>query len=66
MSLLRCEPGAVLETDAVRESVRMTAVSKKNSFVVKNTGHTSQFVVRGGGSRERKGFMVKVWWAGQE
>jgi hypothetical protein len=21
---------------------------------------------RRGGSRERKGFMVKVWWAGQE
>ena len=30
--------------------------------VVKTTGHASQC----GGSRERKGFMVKVWWAGQD
>ena len=37
------------------------AVSKK-----KNTGHASQFLVRCDGSRERKGFMVKVWWEGQE
>jgi len=34
--------------------------------VVKTTGHASQFLGRCGGSRERKGFMVKVWWAGQE
>ena len=34
--------------------------------VVKNAGHVSQFVDGGGGSRERKGFMVKVWWAGQD
>jgi hypothetical protein len=26
----------------------------------------SQFLGGPGGSRERKGFMVKVWWAGQE
>ena len=31
-------------------------------WVVKTTGHASQC----GGSRERKGFMVKVWWAGLE
>jgi hypothetical protein len=37
------------------------AVFKKN-----DVGHASQFLVRFGGSRERKGFMVKVWWAGQE
>ena len=41
------------------------AASKKSSFVVKNACHASQFV-GGGGSRERKGFMVKVSWAGQE
>jgi len=29
-----------------------------NQLRAKTTGH--------GGSRERKGFMVKVWWAGQE
>ena len=26
----------------------------------------SQFLGGRGGSRERKGFMVNVWWAGQE
>ncbi len=60
MNLMWCESGAVLESGVVRESVRLTAASKKSSFVVKNAGHTSQFVGGGGGSRERKGFMVKV------
>ncbi len=31
-----------------------------------DVGHVSQFLVGRGGSRERKGFMVNVWWAGQE
>jgi hypothetical protein len=35
-------------------------------FKKNDVGHTSQFLGRCGGSRERKGFMVKVWWAGQE
>ena len=38
------------------------AVSKKKNDV----GHVSQFLGGRGGSRERKGFMVNVWWAGQE
>jgi hypothetical protein len=34
---------------------------------IKNhAGHVSQFIGRYGGSRERKGCMVKVWWTGQE
>jgi hypothetical protein len=37
------------------------AVFKKNEV-----GHASQFLGRCGGSRERKGFMVKVWWARHE
>jgi hypothetical protein len=35
-------------------------------FKKNDVGHESQFLVRCCGSRERKGFMVKVWWVGQD
>ena len=31
--------------------------------VINHTGPAAAFRERNGGSRERKGFMVKVWWA---
>jgi hypothetical protein len=32
----------------------------------KRRGHASKFKSGCGGSRERKGFMLKMWWVGQE
>ena len=57
---------SLLRSWSLVRSARLGTASKKSSFVVKNAGHASQFVGGGGGSRERKGFMVKVWWSGLE
>ena len=35
-------------------------------FKKNDVGHASKFKGGCGGSRERKGFMLKMWWAGQE